>query len=149
MNMSQKTLQFVLGQLREKEQAAAINFSKAQQQLLQFQQQLNQLLEYRRSYIDRSLSQGIDGLRAEGFHRYQVFVKKLEEAQVQQQQSVAKLQHNVNHQRNVWISAQQRRQSIEKLIEKKQQQDQKLQMKAEQKLLDEYALFAYLRAQSS
>lgn len=143
--MSQKSLQIVQGQLREKEQQAALNFSKAQQQLVQFEQQLNQLEDYRRSYIERSLSQGIDGLRAEGFHRYQQFVQKLEEAQQQQQRSVAQLRQNVMHQRKQWINAQNRRQAIDKLIDKQQKMALQAQLKAEQKLLDEYALFAHLR----
>ncbi|WP_035480469.1 flagellar export protein FliJ [Aliagarivorans marinus] len=143
--MARQALYLMVEQLQQKEQDAAKALAEVQQQLRQFEGQLQHLEEYRRSYLEQALAHGADGLKAQSFHQYQMFIQKLEQASVQQNQSIQQIRQNLSLCRKQWQEQRAKRRAMELLIEKQVAEKEKAQLKAEQKLLDEYALFAHFR----
>lgn len=147
--MARRALYLMVERLQEQEQDAAKQMAEAQQQLSEFEAQLAHLEEYRRSYLEQALAKGVDGFYANSFHQYQIFIQKLEQASVQQRKSIEQLKKNVLLKRQQWLELQSRRKAMELLIDKQLKQQQQKQLREEQKLLDEYALYAHLRGQAS
>ncbi|MFM2482637.1 flagellar export protein FliJ [Celerinatantimonas sp. YJH-8] len=145
--MAQQALTILLEQLQTQEQRATVELTQARHQLLLFQQQLRQLEDYRRSYMEQSLARGASGVTASGFHQYQAFIQTIEKAESEQQKSVQQLQANVAHKRQQWQAIQNRRKAIEQLIERQNQQLQKKAQRAEQKMSDEFAMMSFYRRQ--
>ncbi len=147
--MARRALYLMVERLQEQEQDAAKQMAEAQQQLSEFEAQLTHLEEYRRSYLEQALAKGVNGFYADSFHQYQIFIQKLEQASVQQRKSIEQLKKNVLLKRQQWLAVQSRRKAMELLIDKQLKQQQQKQSREEQKLLDEYALYAHLRGQAS
>ncbi|GGA98489.1 flagellar export protein FliJ [Agarivorans gilvus] len=147
--MARRALYLMVERLQEQEQDAAKQMAEAQQQLSEFEAQLAHLEDYRRSYLEQALAKGVDGFYANSFHQYQIFIQKLEQASVQQRKSIEQLKKNVLLKRQQWLELQSRRKAMELLIDKQLKQQQQKQLREEQKLLDEYALYAHLRGQAS
>jgi len=146
--MARRALYLMVERLQEQEQDAAKQMAEAQQQLSEFEAQLAHLEDYRRSYLEQALAKGVDGFYANSFHQYQIFIQKLEQASVQQRKSIEQLKKNVLLKRQQWLELQSRRKAMELLIDRQLKQQQQKQLREEQKLLDEYALYAHLRGQT-
>ncbi|WP_432459117.1 flagellar export protein FliJ [Agarivorans sp. QJM3NY_25] len=146
--MARRALYLMVERLQEQEQDAATEMAQAQQQLNEFETQLAHLQQYRRSYLEQALAKGVDGLHADSFHQYQLFIQKLEQASVQQGKSIEQIKKNVLLKRKQWLDLQAKRKAMELLIDKQLKLKQQQQMREEQKLLDEYALYAHLRGQA-
>lgn len=147
--MARRALYLMVERLQEQEQDAAREMAEAQQQLSEFEAQLAHLEDYRRSYLEQALAKGVDGFYADSFHQYQLFIQKLEQASVQQGKSIEQVKKNVLLKRKQWLDLQAKRKALELLIDKQVKQQQHKQAREEQKLLDEYALYAHLRGQAS
>lgn len=143
--MSEHALSLLKDQLIEQEQQAVKAFIQAQQEHRNFEQQLQTLESYRQSYLDQALETGIAGIKAQGLRHYQHFIGKLDEAAEQQRQLLEKLLQGVAEKRLHWQKLQTKRRSIEMLLEKKAMEKARIMEKTEQKHLDQYALFSYLR----
>lgn len=145
--MASQAVSILLEQLSEQEQQAIAELTQARNQYQMFDQQLKQLENYRRSYMEQALSRGASGVRASGFHQYQAFIQTIEKAEVEQQQNVERLKDHVDQKRDEWLVVQSRRKALAKLLERQRLQAQKKANVAEQKFLDEYAMFNFYRQQ--
>jgi len=143
--MSQHALNLLKDQLVEQEQQAAKAFSQAQQEHANFVDQLQKLESYRQSYLEQALETGIAGIKAQGLRHYQHFIGRLDEAAEQQRQLLDTLRQTVAEKRQQWQKIQARRKAIEILLENKARVKAREVEKAEQKHLDQYALFSYLK----
>lgn len=147
--MAGSALTIVLQQLQEQEKNVFAEFNQARHQFQMFQQQLKQLESYRRSYMEQALARGASGLTAAGFHQYQSFIQTIEKAETEQQQSVARLQKNLQIKQDQFRAIQNRRKAIEQLIERQQEKIRQQAQRAEQKMSDEFALMSFFRQQQS
>ena len=147
--MSVRALNLLKDQLLEQEQNAALAFAKAQQAHADFIEQLGRLESYRQSYLDQALESGVSGIKAQGLRQYQHFIGKLDEAAEQQRQLLESLGKELADKRAQWQQIQAKRKSIEILLEKKAVAKAKELAKTEQKHLDQYALYSYLRSRTA
>jgi flagellar FliJ protein len=132
----------------DKEQALRKDFSIAQQHLNQLSEQLNGLSDYRRDYIEQLQVRGQHGIGSSYYSQFQLFVAKIEQAIKQQVQAIETAKQVVAQRQGLWLKQKQKLQAIEKLAQVKAQKIQQIQIKNEQKQMDEFSAQAFSRAQS-
>ncbi len=148
--MATSQLDTVLKVEIEREQAAANNFRAAQNQLLELQQKLTQLQQYRIDYIEGIKRDGsAAGLAASRYQQHLSFVGKLDLACEQQLKFISKATLLVDQRRREWIAKQQRKKAIELLIEKKKVEAMQRQTRIEQQLMDEFSGQQFLRRRAT
>ncbi|KID57688.1 flagellar protein [Pseudoalteromonas luteoviolacea] len=129
----------------DKEDSLRINFIQAENSLSDNQQKLKGLNDFRLEYTQQLHTKAQQGLSSGGFTQYHSFINKIEEAIKQQANTVATAKRVVEQRRKLWLSQQAKVKAIAKLIEKKQEEKQRIQAKAEQKMLDEFATNMFMR----
>ncbi|MBO1255226.1 flagellar export protein FliJ [Alteromonas sp. 5E99-2] len=148
--MATSQLDTVLRVEIEREQAAANNFRAAQNQLLELQQKLTQLQQYRIDYIEGIKRDGSAvGLAASRYQQHLSFVGKLDLACEQQLKFISKATLLVDQRRREWIAKQQRKKAIELLLEKKKVEAMQRQTRMEQQLMDEFSGQQFLRRRAA
>lgn len=140
-----KQLIVVLEIANKKEQQAMQMLVEARQQLQNLEQQLTGLMQYRNDYLREMSSKGQSGVAANALRQLQQFVGRMDQAVEQQQQKVAGAKHAVSSRQESWQQARQHQQSIEFLINKRQQEQQQRELKQEQKMLDEFTTMQFAR----
>lgn len=141
MAANMKALQLVLDLRKREEETALEIYSIAMQQLAFFRDQIEKLKEYRMEYVHELEERGRkEGFRAGTYISFQGFLKKLDDIIARQIQQMHLLELDVDQKHKIYLMRQKRRKIIEKLIEKYEEQRIKAENKAEQKLLDEFAV---------
>jgi flagellar protein FliJ len=97
------------------------------------------LTQYREDYAQRFQKNLASGLSANGYHNYQVFLAKLEQAIAGQQQVVREAHQRVEGARAGWQACERKRMSYDTLATRAQKAQQVKENKRDQKQTDEHA----------
>jgi flagellar FliJ protein len=143
-----KRLAPVIELAEQTEQEAAGKLAKLQQQLLQAEQQLAGLEQYRNDYQQQWITRGQTGVTGEWLMNYQRFLSQLETAIEQQRNSVQWHQRNAEKARAQWQQAYTRLEGLKKLVQRYHDQARHIADRQEQKDMDEMAARAGLLKQS-
>ena len=143
--MSASQLERVAQWEQNKEDKCAQDFQQAQQYLLQQQQRLDSIEQYRTEYLANIAAQGSSGLGARDYTQQLSFVAQLDSACQQQNQVISQAILVADQRKHAWLAQQRKRKAVEFLIEKKQKAQAVKVAKHEQQLLDEFALQSFLR----
>lgn len=146
--MGRDALQLVYEQ-REKQVGQALQaYQRAQQALFEQRQQLQNLHQYRRQYINQLSEKGSQGVSISDLGKYQQFIVQIDQGVTQHQQGLVKFEHDVFARKKVWIDAQVSCKAMGMLLAKKAKKRAVLADKKEQLLLDEFTTFQYFQKQS-
>lgn len=137
--MAIKQLEMVVKLERDKEDKLVHEFQQAQQNLIQNEQKLDGIEEYRMDYVRQLQAKSNGGMNINSYSHYQAFIGKLEDA-LKQQHQVIDTARQVTHQRKtLWLTQQQKRKAVELLVDKHWQEEAQKDRRKEQALLDEVA----------
>lgn len=103
------------------------------------EKKLTLLLQYRDDYTSRLQSNQAQGLSIEGYRNFQLFLDKLEQAIVGQQQIVMDSHRRKEETQRAWQAAEHKRVSYDTLAERKRKEEQRKESKRDQKQTDEFA----------
>jgi len=103
------------------------------------QKKLDLLLHYRDDYASRFQANQAKGLTITGYRNFQIFLEKLDQAIVGQQQVVGEAQQRVAENQHTWQVAEHKRMSFGTLAERKRKEEQRKESRREQKQMDEFA----------
>ena len=131
---------------KEKEQKAAQLYQMAQQQLVQQRQKLSSLQQYRLDYLRQIQQNAKGGVGAKAYHQHLTFVGQLEKACQQQLNVISKATLAADQRKQAWLEQQKRRKAVELLLEKKAQEAVEKANRAEQVMMDEFAMQRHFRA---
>lgn len=132
-----KRLQVVLDLAERRKQEADRILGEAQGRLTQGQQTLAQLQSYYNEYVNSFYAQGATGISLGQIQNHQAFVQKLQAAIDQQKRAIQLEQAQLERVREHWQAAYGRHKAIDSLVEKARTEEQLLQEKQQQKILDE------------
>lgn len=141
-----KQLQMVAKWETEKEEKAASDFQKAQAYVLQNQERLDGLMQYRLDYFKKIQEKAANGLEALSFSHHQSFITKLDRACAQQQQIIQDAKKAAEQRKQLWLEQQKKRKAVEMLLDKNARALQAKLNRQEQNMLDEFALQKFLRS---
>lgn len=120
------------------EQQAAQALESARAQLLNEQQQLEQLQQYRTQYIQEYQNRR-DGVRPAELIGYSSFIQRLEAVLAEQDKKMLLLQQQLAQRQQQWQQKYRKRKSIQELIERLRQEESTALEQKLQKELDELA----------
>jgi len=140
-----KQLTIVKELAHKKEQAALNQFSSAQQQLVQMQQQMKALADYKQEYLAQMAPENSQQITASKLILIQNFLAKIDQSINQQRDVIARSSLAVDARRQEWLKTKQYTESIEFLINKQRQQLATIEEKRQQKLSDEFSMMAFHR----
>ncbi|MBK1726889.1 flagellar export protein FliJ [Halorhodospira neutriphila] len=125
---------------QRRDQAAA-ELRQAEGELRRHEQRLEEILELRQQYC-RQLSE--DGaIEASRLRDFNVFLTRLDEAVVQQRQSVAQQQRRVTQLHRQWLQRWGEHRTIEHVVERRAEAERAEQARREQREADETARLLY------
>jgi len=108
------------------------------------QLQMETLVNYRKDYIKNFSTASREGLSAIQMQDYQVFIKRLDTAIVQQKEQVKQSRQECEQSRDYWRSKYNHSEMISKVLESRQQQEQQIKNSKEQKEADDRSAVAYV-----
>lgn len=120
--------------------SAAAALAAANKRLQEAQGQLILLQGYRQDYLDKLARQLSSGLDAKAHQNFQRFLHMLDQAIAGQESVVAAAQRQAGHQLDLWRESQKKKLSYEVLSERTQKKAHVIELKKEQKLMDEHAM---------
>ncbi|MBU3022211.1 flagellar export protein FliJ [Aestuariibacter sp. A3R04] len=144
--MASKQLILVARFEKEKEQKAAQLYQMAQQQVAQQRQKLSSLQQYRLDYLRQIQLNAKGGVGAKAYHQHLTFVGQLEKACQQQLNVISKATLAADQRKRAWLEQQKRRKAVDLLLEKKAQDATAKANRAEQAMMDEFAMQRHFRA---
>ena len=103
----------------------------------------------RHGYPPRLLDAGRTGLSMANYHNFRRFIATLDDAISQQNKVILTLEDKIEQGRQEWHARQRRLNAYETLIDRRQQEQQRKQLRMEQRASDEIAARLYLRSQSA
>ena len=118
---------------------AAEALAKANQDIAGAREQQNRLEIFREEYITQRNTLASEGVTATDLKNFQVFLKNIDQAIVGQNSTIQQYQEIAKHHTQHWQICQTKKRSYEVIIEKNLQQMQKLAVRREQKLMDEFS----------
>ena len=113
--------------------------AEANKQLLKAADQHTMLQEYRQDYLVRCMSLMTEGMKIDGLRNYQSFVAKLDQAIIGQKGIEDHCAEQVRQSLQLWQDCQKKKLSYEVLSERLEQRVYALEIKKDQKLMDEFA----------
>ncbi len=123
-----------------KEQKALESFGQSSQYLDQQQQQLTKLYHYRSGYQQNLQSEGEQiGITVAKYRQVILFMGRLDEAIVQQTDTVAIATQVREQKRQLWLEAHRRTQALAKVKELHEAEEAYFDHRQEQKVMDEMA----------
>lgn len=121
----------------QRREEAGRRLAQLQSQLRNEEQRLRELLGYRQDYCTRIVNSGaIDAARLQDFN---AFLARLDEAILQQRQSIAKQQRKVAHARQHWLQTWQYHRTMSHVVEKRREGEEREREQQEQREADETA----------
>ena len=142
-------LEFLLEQVKSKEDKAVMALGKARRELEDYYQQLKQIEQYRLDYCQQLVSRGQAGLTASQYGHLNRFLTQLDETLSKQRQAEQHFKTQVESCESYWLDVRKQRRSYEWLIEKKQAEHQRLQEKRDQKMMDEFSTINFNRRRTN
>lgn len=103
----------------------------------QQQKQLDELMRYREEYAKGFEAMGKSGLSAIQAQEYRLFINRLDDAIIQQQQFVETGKTRCEASQQEWMDKRSKRKMISKVVEKRQSTEQLQEKKREQKELED------------
>ena len=116
-------------------------------QVSNYEKQIQQVEDFRKSYIAEMENEGRAGLTGTKIIAYNAFIEKLDNIAIKQRQELQRLKMLTEQKRQIYLTRQKDRKVIETLLEKHKIKRLKEEQKREQKLLDEYVVSSYTRRQ--
>ncbi|RTZ15442.1 flagella biosynthesis chaperone FliJ [Vibrio aquaticus] len=141
----ENALEFLLEQVKERENQAVMALNQARTELDGYYQQLEQIEKYRMDYCQQLIDRGQQGLSASQYSHLNRFLTTLDETLAKQKQAEDHFKSQVESCEQNWLECRKQRRSYEWLIEKKQTEKEKLQNQREQKLMDEFSTLQFSR----
>ena len=138
--MRAKRLQPIARHADQKQDDAARDYAKAQQELAQSEKQLQQLLGYRDEYGRQLVTQSMN---IEWLRDYQLFIVKINHAMEQAKIEIQNKQRNCEQKKLAWLKARTRSKALNLVVEQYQQKEIKLQDKREQTESDEHGAWGF------
>ncbi len=129
---------------KHKEDEKATVLKLAQDEHAKHQKYLNDLESYRLSYCELSNQKGATGVSAAMFRHYQSFLQSIDQGILQQQGAVAQMSNDLREKRDHWQAAHQYSKAINGLIDKHLVEQERLEAKREQSVVDELNLRNYV-----
>jgi len=139
----------VLKLAQDAEKQAAQQLKSAQLALQKSQAQMDALRHYRLDYMKQMKSHQGKQVSANYYHQFHKFVEQIDEAITKQYVSLNEADSQRMHRQLHWQQQQQKRKSIELLLDKKAIQAQLAELRQEQKISDEFASLQFSRRRSS
>lgn len=136
MNRSTK-LQPVVKISKQQEKNAARLHADMLRQAEQQRKQLDELIMYRNQYLKAFQSAAESGISAVQMQDYRLFINRLDVAIEQQQQSVAHSQNKCDISQQELIDKRSRSKMLDKIVENRQQQENNILEKREQRELED------------
>ena len=130
---------------KEAEEQAALQLKSAKLELQRFEGQLESLNNYRLEYMRQMGDNQGKVLSASEYHSFHQFIKQVDQALLQQVNTVKEAQKQTHHRQVHWQEKQQKRKAVEMLLAKNAQKAQLIANKREQKESDEFAMQQYVR----
>lgn len=134
---------------KEKEERESRYYRQALQNVEQQKQKLTSLEQYRIDYIKGIQQTGQVGVTATYYQQHLSFVGKLDKACEQQMQVIARANMAADQRKQIWLKQQQKVKAVNLLIDKKKLSEQQKAAKAEQAMMDEFAMQRFYRAKRS
>jgi flagellar protein FliJ len=103
------------------------------------EKKLTLLLQYREDYAARFQVNQAEGLSITGYRNFQLFLDKLDQAIMGQQQVVRDAKRRIEISQRAWQAAEHKRMSYETLAERKRKEVQLKETRRDQKQTDEFA----------
>lgn len=119
------------------ESKAASQLGQSNQTLLQHQNRLTELLDYRQEYLQRFNDSGKAGMSGSQLQQYQQFIAKLDVAIAQQKQHIAQLNQQCEQARQHWQQKHNRTQALDKTMQRYQHQEKHQQARKEQREIED------------
>ncbi|MGC9423355.1 flagellar export protein FliJ [Vibrio sp.] len=138
-------LEFLLKQAQETEEQAVMALSNARSELEGYYQQLKQIEQYRLDYCQQLVQRGQAGLTASQYGHLNRFLTQLDETLAKQRGAEQHFTQQVENCQQHWMNVRKQRRSYEWLIEKKQNEKERLQARREQKQMDEFSTLNFNR----
>jgi flagellar FliJ protein len=145
----ENALEFLLEQVKERENQAVMALNQARVELDGYYQQLEQIEKYRLDYCQQLVDRGQRGLSASQYSHLNRFLTTLDETLAKQKQAEAHFKSQVEGCEQNWLESRKQRRSYEWLIEKKQTEKQRLEHQREQKQMDEFSTLQFSRRLSN
>ena len=130
---------------KEAEEQAALQLKSAQLEQQKFEGQLEALNNYRLEYMKQMNENQGKTLSASEYHSFHEFIKQIDQALVQQVNTVKEAQNQTQHRQVNWQQKQQKRKAVELLLAKNADKAQQIANKQEQKASDEFAMQQFIR----
>lgn len=122
---------------RQRERNAAQQLGNNRQQTESEQKQLDQLIAYREHYVQAFNAAGKDGFSALQMRDYKLFLSRLDDAIIQQQQQLAASLDHCEQSQVEWQNRHNHSRLINKLVNNRRQHENKQQDDREQRELDD------------
>lgn len=136
---STATLQFLKDMAAQEVEAAMQAMASAMKTLEDAKAQEAMLQQYQAEYAQQLNIATSKGMDAGLYQNFRGFAQQLEQAVTGQQTQLSHLEANVSLKLQAWQAAQRKQKSYEVLLNRAEQQAQKVQLKRDQKLMDEFA----------
>ncbi|TNF38132.1 MAG: flagellar export protein FliJ [Gammaproteobacteria bacterium] len=143
--MRSKRMQPVARHAETIEEKAVQMFARAQQDLADMENQLQQLLSYRDEYARQLQGQGMNIQR---MRDYQMFLQKINTTIDQAHVEIEKRSLIVEQKKNEWLKCRGRSKALNSVVEKYRQEERMQQERREQKEQDEHGARLAGRAQA-
>ncbi|MCG9729269.1 flagellar export protein FliJ [Shewanella sp. Isolate13] len=138
-------LLMVLKLSQEAEEQASLQLRSAQLEWQKRQNQLEALQNYRLDYMKQMEQQQGQSISASNYHQFHQFVRQVDAAIVQQLNAVQDADNQRQHRQVHWQEKQQKRKAVELLLANKAAKAQLAELRAEQKMVDEFASQQFYR----
>jgi flagellar FliJ protein len=125
--------------IKESNQAAEA-LGNANKLLKESEKNLNMLLNYRNDYTIQLVQNSKKGLFAESYQNFQGFLSKLNQAITGQQAVVETCRQRLADQRQYWQECERKKLSYGVLVTQAEARAHRVELKKDQKLMDEHAL---------
>lgn len=147
--MALKQLQLVAKIEQDKEDQLMQELQTANKFLLDNQDKLANIYDYRKEYMQELTNRGQGGMDGNAFAQFNAFVNKLDSVVEQQLKVIDTAKQVVEQKRQFLAEQQQKRKAVNMLIEKYVAKEKQIEEKKEQKLLDELSTQNFFRRRDS
>lgn len=147
--MALKQLRLVAKIEQDKEDQLMQELQTANKFLLDNQDKLANIYDYRKEYMQELTNRGQGGMDGNAFAQFNAFVNKLDSVVEQQLKVIDTAKQVVEQKRQFLAEQQQKRKAVNMLIEKYVEKEKQIEEKKEQKLLDELSTQNFFRRRDS
>ncbi|HAU06288.1 MAG TPA: flagellar export protein FliJ [Gammaproteobacteria bacterium] len=142
-----KRLKPIVSLAEQSTQSALAKVGQANAALLQGKRQLEDLLQYRNEYIARLRDNDTVSISAKKALGLRGFLQQVEQAIIAQQQKVSTQQSQLKIEQQRWQQVKHKEQAMTSLMTRYHQQEVRLAIKQEQRLVDENNITVWQRKQ--